>query len=190
MEITAGAARGLKLADLPDESGIRPTSVRARRAFFDSIGNLDGIVFADLFAGSGAMGLEAASRGARAVAFAEANPRALALIRKNSERLQRCVASAEFHFLSGSLPQSLKSARTPRPDLIFADPPYADSMALLNELLRSAFFGDWAGDAEIYWELPDFPCPLTPPPPPWRLMEIRSLGSARFLHLTKLRAQS
>ena len=82
MEITAGTALGLKLGDLPDGHEVRPTSVRARRAFFDSIGSIAGKTFADLFAGSGCMGLEAASRGASTVIFAEENPDALAPVCK------------------------------------------------------------------------------------------------------------
>lgn len=183
MEITAGRARGLKLSDLPEESGIRPTSVRARRAFFDSVGSVEGIVFADLCAGSGAMGLEAASRGAKAVVFAESNSRALALIRKNCARLERSGVGTTFHHLAGTLPGSLRPHSVPRPALVFADPPYADSMKLLESVLASETFRDWTSDAELYWELPDFPCPLTPPAAPWRLTEIRSLGSARFLRL-------
>ena len=86
MEITAGTALGLKLGELPEGHGVRPTSVRARRAFFDSIGTIEGKTFADLFAGSGCMGLEAASRGAATVIFAEESPDALALIRHNLGR--------------------------------------------------------------------------------------------------------
>ena len=77
MEIVAGTARGLILTSPGENDEVRPTSVRARRAFFDSLGDLKGNVFADIFAGSGAMGLEAASRGAEKVFFFEqALPRA------------------------------------------------------------------------------------------------------------------
>ena len=126
MEITAGTALGLKLGELPEGHGVRPTSVRARRAFFDSIGSMEGKTFADLFAGSGCMGLEAASRGAAEVIFAEESPEALALIRHNIARFEHTKSPARLQVVPGTLPASLKvRILPPRPDIVFADPPYA-----------------------------------------------------------------
>ncbi len=182
MEITAGIACGLKLADLPEEYPVRPTSVRSRRAFFDSLGTLDGKVFADCFAGSGIMGLEAASRGASEVISAEESPSVLALIRKNSARVQRTGITARFHLIPGTLPKSLHvRVLPPRPDIVFADPPYAASMSLLEALTGDSVFTEWASCADLFWELPDFPCDLKPPKAPWHLMGIRQLGASRFL---------
>ena len=186
MEITAGSALGLKLGDLPEGNGVRPTSVRARRAFFDSIGSVAGKTFADLFAGSGCMGLEAASRGAATVVFAEASPEALALIRHNVARFEHTRSPARFQVVPGTLPASLKVRVTPPlPDIVFADPPYAKSMDMLSALTSDDVFNAWTKSAVFYWELPDFQCVLRPPSGPWKLTGIRQLGAASFLQLER-----
>ena len=186
MEITAGSALGLKLGDLPEGNGVRPTSVRARRAFFDSIGSIAGKTFADLFAGSGCMGLEAASRGAATVIFAEESPEALALIRRNIARFEHTKSPAHFQVVPGTLPASLKVRVTPpSPDIVFADPPYAKSMDMLSALTSDDTFNAWTRGAVFYWELPDFQCVLRPPSGPWKLTGIRQLGAANFLQLER-----
>ena len=186
MEITAGTALGLKLGELPEGHGVRPTSVRARRAFFDSVGSMDGRTFADLFAGSGCMGLEAASRGAATVIFAEESPDALALIRHNIARFEHTKSPARFQVVPGTLPASLKvRVMPPRPDIVFADPPYAKSMDRLAALTADETFNDWSRGAVFYWELPDFQCALRPPSGPWKLTGIRQLGAANFLQIER-----
>ena len=186
MEITAGSALGLKLGDLPEGNGVRPTSVRARRAFFDSIGSIAGKTFADLFAGSGCVGLEAASRGAATVVFAEESPEALELIRRNVARFEHTKSPAKFQVVPGTLPLSLKvRIAPPSPDIVFADPPYAKSMDMLAALTSDDAFNAWTRGAVFYWELPDFQCALRPPSGPWRLTGIRQLGAANFLQLER-----
>ena len=186
MEITAGSALGLKLGDLPEGNGVRPTSVRARRAFFDSIGSVAGRTFADLFAGSGCMGLEAASRGAATVVFAEESPEALDLIRRNIARFEHTKTPAKFQVVPGTLPLSLKvRIAPPSPDIVFADPPYAKSMDMLAALTSDDAFNAWTRGAVFYWELPDFQCALRPPSGPWKLTGIRQLGAASFLQLER-----
>lgn len=184
MEITAGQVCGLKLSELPDNHDIRPTSVRARRAFFDQLGPIDGITFADCFAGSGMMGMEAASRGASTVISAEEAQNALNIIQKNAARMTRAGLKTEFITIAGALPSSLHLRRLPQmPDIVFADPPYLKSMDMLGQLTADPFFNDWTKSATLYWELPDFPCELRPPADPWRLTAIRQLGPTRFLIL-------
>lgn len=186
MEITAGSALGLKLGDLPEGNGVRPTSVRARRAFFDSIGSVAGRTFADLFAGSGCMGLEAASRGAATVVFAEESSEALDLIRRNIARFEHTKTPAKFQVVPGTLPLSLKvRIAPPSPDIVFADPPYAKSMDMLAALTSDDAFNAWTRGAVFYWELPDFQCALRPPSGPWKLTGIRQLGAANFLQLER-----
>ena len=186
MEITAGSALGLKLGDLPEGNGVSSTAVRARRAFFDSIGSIAGKTCADLFAGSGCMGLEAASRGAATVVFAEESPEALALIRRNVARFEHTRSPAHFQVVPGTLPASLKVRVTPpSPDIVFADPPYAKSMDMLSALTSDAAFNAWTRGAVFYWELPDFQCVLRPPSGPWKLTGIRQLGAANFLQLER-----
>jgi 16S rRNA (guanine966-N2)-methyltransferase len=91
LRIISGYARGLKLKG-PHGQAIRPTSDRAREALFNILGNRvrDALVL-DLFAGTGALGLEALSRGARHVTFVDNNPDALILIKKNLLLLQKTI---------------------------------------------------------------------------------------------------
>lgn len=111
---------------------IRPTSDRAREALFNIIG--DAVVNAtvlDLFAGSGAIGLEALSRGARTAVFIDSNPRVLELIRNN---IEKCDFSEKSTALCRDLTKSLSFLLTLEQhdlfDLVFLDPPYGKGIAL------------------------------------------------------------
>ena len=122
MRIIAGTWRG-RVIEAPPGPATRPTSDRARETLFSMLasrlGTFDGLRVADLFAGSGALGFEALSRGASHVTFIENDPKAVAAIRRNtatlaaSERVQIGARSAL------ALPPSEPF------DLVFADPPYA-----------------------------------------------------------------
>ncbi len=120
MRIIAGSARGRPLrAKLPE--GVRPTTDYAREAIFsmlESRGGLRDLVVADLFSGSGAMGLEALSRGAAEVYFVDADAACLEAARANYEALG---FSARAHFVRATLP----NWRIPEAvDLVLMDPPY------------------------------------------------------------------
>ena len=124
MEIVSGKARGVTLHS-PAWDGVRPTSVRARKALFDSLGDLSGVVFADLFAGVGTVGLEAASRGASVVLFVDSSSASLKTLGRNAEKVRRLGVETDFRILHGSLPAlSGRLAAEVRPAYIFADPPY------------------------------------------------------------------
>jgi 16S rRNA (guanine966-N2)-methyltransferase len=130
----AGSARGRRLATPPGNE-VRPTSDRVREAVFNALGSMDAVVDArvlDLFAGSGALGIEALSRGASRATFVDTSPRALDVVRENvaacgmGERAQVVRSDAVDHLRSSDAPV----------DLVLADPPYAfDGWA---ELLRAA----------------------------------------------------
>lgn len=182
MEILGGTAKGMNLK-VPSGREVRPTSVRSRRAFFDMLGDLSGKRFCDLFAGSGAMGTEAASRGASHVSLVEKSPQALAAVRDNVKRIQSCCPETVFQVISGVLPDCLHklSAAAPEPDLIFADPPYAESAELLDAVLRNPDFCEWSLGAILWWELPDYRTQLRVFPENWCLKAIRELGASRFL---------
>lgn len=187
MEITAGSLRGMSLR-APAGLHVRPTAVRARQALFDSLGNLSGKTFADLCAGSGAMGLEAASRGARSVVFVESAPDSLAAIRQNCRRAQASGLAAKLNIVEGELPASLRALeRMPSPDIVFADPPYPVSADLLDSVTADACFARWAGNALLIWELPQERRGLRPPGPLWHLLSIRTLGPADFMFLAQRR---
>ena len=121
MRIIAGTHRGRRIA-APKGAHTRPTSDRVREALFDLVGPVDGASVLDLYAGSGALGLEALSRGAARCVFAETDPAACRVIRRNLEQLdlegglvlQRDAAAV----LRG------ESAAGQRHDLVLVDPPY------------------------------------------------------------------
>lgn len=189
MEITAGKLKGMPLASPDIHAPVRPTSVRARQALFDSLGDLSGKTFADLCAGSGAMGLEALSRGASNVIFAEKDQASLHTIRKNIKRAERTLGEFSYFIAEGELPSSCtRMMRYPKPDVLFADPPYADSADVLAAMTGNEIFTAWAEGGKLYWEFPPASCaPLRPPSPPWKIAQIRNFGAVRFLILEVFR---
>jgi 16S rRNA (guanine966-N2)-methyltransferase len=120
MRIIAGKWRGRPL-EAPPGLATRPTADRVRETLFSMLasrlGSFEDLRVADLFAGSGALGFEALSRGAAQVTFVENDSKAIAAIRRNADRL-----GAQAQVLSGS---ALALPRSEPFDLIFADPPYA-----------------------------------------------------------------
>jgi 16S rRNA (guanine966-N2)-methyltransferase len=123
MRVVAGTAGGRRLR-APAGATTRPTADRVREAMFSMIASrmdLEGAEVADLFAGSGALGIEALSRGARRVIFVENDREAVATIRAN---LQALGLAARGEVVVGDALRSVHGL--PRPvDLVVADPPYA-----------------------------------------------------------------
>lgn len=124
--IIAGHAGGRRLVTAPGRA-TRPTSDRTREGLFGTVlairGSLDGAAVADLYAGSGAVGLEALSRGAAEVLLVESDPRAAAVIRTNIAALGLAGAVLTTGAVERVLASGPAGAR-PR-DFVFADPPYA-----------------------------------------------------------------
>ena len=122
MRIIAGQFRGRPL-EAPPGIATRPTADRVREALFSMLtsrlGSFEGLRVADLYAGSGALGLEAISRGAGHATFVENDSRAAAAIKANAERLG---VADRVRILGGS---ALALPRSDPFDLVFADPPYA-----------------------------------------------------------------
>lgn len=141
MRIIAGEWRGRRLA-APKGDATRPTSDRARETLFamltSRLGDFEGLKVADLFAGSGALGLEALSRGAAHCLFVEQDRAALDVIRANIAALG---AGARARVEAGSVMQ-LRAANSPL-DLILADPPYQSGAGevALDRLLRLGWIG-------------------------------------------------
>lgn len=122
MRIIAGSARGTRLAPVPN--GVRPTSDRVREAVFNSLGQFfDGGEILDLYAGTGALGIEALSRGCEKATFVEKNPKAARTIREN---LSRAGFSEDAEVLLGDVTEALErlALEEYKFHLIFADPPY------------------------------------------------------------------
>ena len=92
MRISAGKARGIVL-NVPPGLSVRPTAGRARQALFDSIGDLSGLTILDLCAGSGGIGLEAASRNAGTVVFVENLSKNIRIIEENIEKVRKALAN-------------------------------------------------------------------------------------------------
>jgi 16S rRNA (guanine966-N2)-methyltransferase len=133
MRIIAGARRGARIF-APKGTDTRPTGDRVREAAFNLIGPVDGATVLDLFAGSGAMGLEALSRGAASAVFVESEREACRTIERNLDKLR--LAGARV--LCRDVLQALSSdSRTY--DLVLCDPPYgfADHARLAPYLARS-----------------------------------------------------
>ena len=121
MRVIAGALRGRRL-NAPTWSGLRPTSDRLRETLFDVLaGRVVNAAFVDGYAGTGAVGIEALSRGASHVAFVEADSRAAKLIQDN---LQRCGLQDGYTILRSSLHRAWRRINQKSIDLIFLDPPY------------------------------------------------------------------
>jgi len=145
MRIIAGKFRSRQLKSLKGLA-LRPTSDMLRETLFNILGpRVEGSRFLDLFAGTGALGIEAISRGAIAAVFAENHPAAVRLIRENLAALEinveaRIIASAVAPALA-----KLQSERAAAFDFIFLDPPYVnekDYKATLRALENSSLIAE------------------------------------------------
>ncbi|MFZ4297508.1 16S rRNA (guanine(966)-N(2))-methyltransferase RsmD [Streptomyces cinereoruber] len=144
--VIAGTAGGRRLA-VPPGNGTRPTSDRAREGLFSTWealhGTLDGTRVADLYAGSGAVGLEALSRGAAHALLVEADPRAAKTIRDNV----RAIGLPGAELRTGKAEQIVTGPAPADPyDLVFLDPPYAVGDADLHEILLTLRSGGWLSE--------------------------------------------
>ena len=133
MRVVAGRLGGRRLA-APPGRGTRPTSDRVREALFSTLGPLDGERVLDLYAGSGALAIEALSRGAGSALLVERDPRAVAVVRANLDALG--LAEPEVTVHAGPARAALRnaSARADTDDLVFLDPPYRSAPELGREL--------------------------------------------------------
>jgi 16S rRNA (guanine966-N2)-methyltransferase len=130
MRVIAGAFKGRPLK-APPGRGTRPTSDRVREALFSILGDVSGMHVLDLFAGSGALGIEALSRGAREVVFVEASWRAAGVIRANLRALGDPPAQIR---VEDALRHLTVASGSTTYDLVFADPPYSSATHLGESL--------------------------------------------------------
>ncbi len=149
--IIAGAARGRRLA-VPGGTRTRPTSDRAREGLFATVtavhGPLTGAGVLDLYAGSGAIGLEALSRGAARVVLVESDPAAARVIRAN----MAVVGLPGAQLVTGRVATVLGRGPlgTPAFDVVLADPPYAAGEQEITQMLTALQVGGWlAGGALV-----------------------------------------
>lgn len=178
MRIVGGSRRGATLAELgagDKAARLRPTSDRAREAIFNLLAHKGlrepappiGMRVLDLFAGTGALGLEALSRGAAAAVFVEAGRVALGLLRQN---LARLAPEAKVMAMDATRLGPCPGAPF---DLVFLDPPYG--RALGEAALAAALAGGWlAPGAIVVWEEGG----AIAPPPGLILLDARRYGAA------------
>ncbi|RBP84009.1 16S rRNA (guanine966-N2)-methyltransferase [Rhodobacter sp. 140A] len=167
MRIIGGDRRGLKLADVGEGDAaahLRPTTDRVRESIFNLLINgthgnpVPGARVLDLFAGTGALGLEALSRGAARVAFVDDGTAARALLRRNIE-LMRAMGVTDVWRRDAT---AMGPCRGAGYDLVFLDPPYG--MGLGEKAVASCLANGWiAPGAMVVWEEsvpPAVPAPL------------------------------
>ncbi len=143
MRIVGGRLRGARLV-APGGNSVRPTSDKVREAVFNILAHgiddfeIEGVRVIDLFAGTGALGCEALSRGARFCLFIDDAPAARGLIRQNIENLELTGVTRVFRRDAARL----GPAGSVKPfDLLFADPPYGQGLA--ERALAAAAVGGW-----------------------------------------------
>ncbi len=175
LRIIGGAWRGRRLA-VADEPGLRPTSDRVRETLFNWLAPLiEGSRCLDLFAGSGALGFEAASRGAAHVVLVERAANVLQVLRSNRSTLD---ADRQIEIIKAEALEWLRSTEPVPFDLIFLDPPFsAHLLAPSCQILQQ---GGWLNPgARIYLETPSR-CGFPPLPAGWRLIRDRQAGQVRY----------
>ena len=171
VRIVAGALRGSRL-DVPDAPGLRPTSDRVRETLFNWLMPvIQGARCLDLFAGTGALGIEALSRGAACVDFVESDARLADLLRANLARLKQDAR------VSRDDAQRFVAGADTRYDVVFLDPPFD---AGLWEVIAQALESSGALDAQawIYVESPSDNVPTLPPN--WSLHREGRAGAVRY----------
>jgi 16S rRNA (guanine966-N2)-methyltransferase len=177
--VVAGSVRGRPLR-APTGRSTRPTSDRVRESIFNilaSLGGLEGADVVDLYAGSGALGIEALSRGAASVTFVDTDAPAVAVIDDNLRSLglagpsARVVRSDVRRWILGAGAALLRSA-----DVVLADPPYAfDGWAdVLADLARSGFSGLAVLEAGAEIDTPS----------EWNILRVRRYGTT-VVHLLR-----
>lgn len=175
--IIGGAAGGRRISVPP--RGTRPTTDRVRESLFNIITarrDLAGLAVLDLYAGSGALGLEALSRGAASALFVESDPRAAAVIARNIEALGLPGATLR----RGAVATVLAAGTSSAVDLVLADPPYDIDAAELGGVVAALTTYGWVREGTVAAvERPAAGAPLTWPAG-WSVWPERVYGDTRL----------
>jgi 16S rRNA (guanine966-N2)-methyltransferase len=126
MRVISGRLGGRRL-HTPVGRATRPTSDRVREALFSMLGDVDGDVVLDLFAGTGALGIEALSRGAASAVFVERDARAAAVLASNLEELELVPPHAQLRREGVAAALRVAHDRGEKYDLVLVDPPYSEA---------------------------------------------------------------
>ncbi len=175
LRIVAGNWRS-RLLDIADVEGLRPTSERIRETLFNWLApGIHGKRCLDLFAGTGALGLEALSRGAGEVVFVEQAARAVQMLKRNIETLGAKGASVlqqdARHFLDAGQPAPF--------DIVFLDPPFAEEV--LGELCRLIEERHLLADDGLAYLEQDRAREIAVLPDNWRVLKNKTAGNVRYM---------
>lgn len=174
LRIVAGKWRS-RLLPIPDVDGLRPTSERIRETLFNWLGpGIHGKRCLDLYAGTGALGLEALSREAASVVFVERSAQALAALRNSIETLDadgaELVQTDAVAYVRGSNAESF--------DIVFLDPPFADNS--IDDLCRLIAEQRLLRPAGYVYIEQDRQAPLPDLPEGWQIMKSKTAGNVRY----------
>ncbi|MBT1169856.1 16S rRNA (guanine(966)-N(2))-methyltransferase RsmD [Bifidobacterium sp. SO4] len=186
MRVISGRFKGVALAT--PKTGTRPTTDRTKEAIFshlDSWGVLDDARVLDLFAGTGALGIEALSRGARELVAVESSRPAAALIAKTIAQLQRNrswspelkarVLAKKAEVVAGGFGEPF--------DVIFIDPPYAFETAACNQLLADLAAGTATNDRTVIMLERSVRSDAPAAPEGWEITESRNYGETAVFYI-------
>jgi 16S rRNA (guanine966-N2)-methyltransferase len=179
MRIISGAAKGINLEAGSCEA-VRPTTDRIKETLFNIIGDVENCIVVDFFAGSGALGLEALSRGADQVYFIEQDATAIKTIEKNLAKVEKSMkSSGRAKIIRGSVFTTHTRLKNFKPDIILADPPYADNCKLAIELLENQEIADWCHEETILC-LEHLANAIMPTQSNWKLIRRKDLGLTTY----------
>lgn len=156
MKIIAGLARNVDIKS-PDTIDVRPTSIRARKALFDSLGDFSNKSILDLFSGSGALSLESASRGAAKCVMIENNKTHGEIIKENILRVQKANVNCNFNLLIQDALNLTSVVKNNSFDIVFADPPYPISVECFSKFYNNKSIIENIKGALLVWEIPNTP---------------------------------
>ncbi|KUH98996.1 16S rRNA (guanine(966)-N(2))-methyltransferase RsmD [Mycobacterium sp. IS-3022] len=179
--IVAGAFGGRRITVPQSRSGrgTRPTTDRVRESLFNVLAariDLTGAAVLDLYAGSGALGLEALSRGAVSAVFVESDARAARVIADNIATLGVSQATVR----RGTVASVLSAGASSPVDVVFADPPYDVDAAEVAEVLAALVDGGWTTDGTVVVVERGASGPPLTWPPGWHVWPSRSYGDTRL----------
>ena len=148
MRIIGGRARGIKL-EAGNQEAVRPTTDRIKETLFNIIGDVTETIVVDFFAGSGALGLEALSRGADKVYLVKKDARTCKVMKENLTKVEKSMGeSGKAVILNCDYRQALGRIFE-TPDIILADPPYADNCSLADKFLTDEAVSSWADEQTL-----------------------------------------
>ena len=175
LRIVAGKWRS-RLLDVADVPGLRPTSERIRETLFNWLSpEIHGKHCLDLFAGTGALGLEALSRGARSVVFVEHSTRAVQKLRDNIDTLEAEGAAV----LQLDASDYLRRESSDHFDIVFLDPPFAEDM--LSELCRLLDEQDTLAERGLVYLEQARTKPEVSLPGSWQVLKNKTAGNVRYM---------